>query len=442
MSPSRPAPSRAQSEISLPRRRLLTSGAAVSATAMLGGMPLFASGQQQVKLVFMYPVGVSGDINRLVSGMIAGFNAAHSDIQVEAVYAGSYDNTEQKVMTALGVGDPPASWLPINSMLTTFLGMDALEDVTALAKADDVFQDFLPGFLGTCMADDKLYGLPFQCSTPVLYYNKNAFEKAGLKAAPANWAELEAAAKALAIRQGDTVSQWGLTIGGGWHDWIFESFVRQNGLVFWTKDKVAFDAPESINAMEFWLRMAQAKLMPAASTWESSANDFMAGRTAMLYHSTGSMTNILKSSSFPVGVAPMPRGKQNGSTMGGGPILIAKKQPDAHKRAAWTFARWMTNTANQAQWCVDTGYLAARKSSWETPVLKAHVAKLPESRAAFVTAEVAGAFLQVPGYHKVRAHLQSAIDRTLAGEIKPDAALRDATAKANTEIQRLARRRA
>ncbi|MGA0570484.1 ABC transporter substrate-binding protein [Variovorax sp. VNK109] len=423
-----------------PRRQFLKQGASVSAAAMLGGMPLFASGQQQVKLAFMYPVGVSGDINRLVSAMIAGFNAAHGNIQVEAIYAGSYDNTEQKVMTALGVGDPPASWLPINSMLTTFLGMDALEDVTALAKADDIFQDFLPGFLGTCMSDNKLYGLPFQCSTPVLYYNKAAFEKAGAKP-PTNWTELEAAAKALTVRQGDTVSQWGLTIGGGWHDWIFESFVRQNGLVFWNKEKVMFDAPESLNALEFWVRMAQAKYMPAASTWESSANDFMAGRTAMLYHSTGSMTNILKSSSFPVGVVPMPKGKQLGSTMGGGPILIAKKQPDAHKRAAWTFARWMTNTANQAQWCVDTGYLAARKSSWETPVLKAHVAKVPESRAAFVTAEVAGAFLQVPGYHKVRSFLQSAIDRSLSGEIKPDAALKDATAKANLEIQRLSRRR-
>jgi sn-glycerol 3-phosphate transport system substrate-binding protein len=429
------------SDPSLQRRRLLKGGAAVSASALLGGMPLFASGQQQVKLAFMYPVGVSGDINRLVSTMIAGFNASHGDIQVEAIYAGSYDNTEQKVMTALGVGDPPATWLPINSMLQTFLGMGALEDVTALAKADDIFQDFLPGFLGTCMSDDKLYGLPFQCSTPVVYYNKTAFEKAGLKAAPTNWAELESAAKALTQRQGDAVSQWGLTIGGGWHDWIFESFVRQNGLVFWNKDKVAFDAPESVNALEFWLRMVKGGSMPAASTWQSSANDFMAGRTAMLYHSTGSMTNILKSSSFPVGVASMPKNKVIGSTMGGGPILIAKKQPDAHKRAAWTFARWMTNTANQAQWCIDTGYLAARKSSWETPVLKAHVAKVPESRTAFVTAEVAGAFLQVPGYHKVREHLKSAIDRTLIGEVKPDAALREATTKSNLEIQRLSRRR-
>ncbi len=141
------------------RRAFLGTTAAASVAGMLGGMPIRAFGKDQVKLSFMYPVGVSGDINRIVSGMIAAFNAAHADVQVEAIYAGSYDNTEQKVMTSLGVGDPPGTWLPINSALQTFLAMGALEDITALAKADDIYQDFLPGFLGTCISDDKLYGL-------------------------------------------------------------------------------------------------------------------------------------------------------------------------------------------------------------------------------------------------------------------------------------------
>ena len=423
------------------RRTFLGNTAALSVAGMLGGMPLLASGKEQVKLSFMYPVGVSGDINRIVSGMISGFNAAHPDILVEAIYAGSYDNTEQKVMTSLGVGDPPGTWLPINSALQTFLSMGALEDVTALAKADDIYQDFLPGFLGTCISDDKLYGLPFQCSTPVLYYNKAALAKAGIKSAPNNWDELFATAKALTVRQGQDVTQWGLTIGGGWHDWMFESYVRQNGLVPWTKDKVMFDAAESVDALEFWLRMAQAGVMPTASTWQGSANDFMAGRTGMLYHSTGSMTNLRKSSPFEVGVAPMPKNKTFGASMGGGPILIAKHQPDAHKRACWAFARWMTNTANQSMWCKETGYLAARKSSWESAEMTSFVAEVPEARIALDQAAFAGAFLQVPGYHKVREYLKSAIDRTLIGEIRPDAALREATASSNREIQRMLRRR-
>ncbi|WP_417783801.1 ABC transporter substrate-binding protein [Terasakiella pusilla] len=430
-------------KLPISRRHFLQVGAgAITAAGMLGTTPLFASGTDVVKLQFMYPVGVSGDINRIVTGMINNFNASHEKVQVEPIYAGSYDNTEQKVMTSLGVGEPPATWLPINSALQTFLGMDALADVTAMAKADDIYQDFLPGFLSICESEEKLYGLPFQCSTPVLYYNKDLFAKAGINKAPDTWTELMETAKALTIRNGADVSQWGLTFGGGWHDWIFESFVRQNALVPWQKDKVMFDAPEAIDALEFWVKMVKEGVMPSASTWQGSANDFMAGRTAMLYHSTGSLANLRKSSPFDVGVAFMPKNKTYGATIGGGPILMAKNQPDAHLQASWTFARWMTNTQNQTHWCKETGYIAARKSSWEGEELKAFANEVPAAKVALDQAAYAGAFLQVPGYHKVREYLKSALDRTLAGEIDPTSALKDATKQSNREIERLMRRRA
>ena len=228
------------------RHFLQASAGAVTAAGMFGSSPLFASGTDIVKLQFMYPVGVSGDINRIVTGMINDFNASHDKVQVEPIYAGSYDNTEQKVMTSLGVGEPPATWLPINSALQTFLGMDALADVTELAKADDIYEDFLPGFLSICESDSKLYGLPFQCSTPVLYYNKELFAKAGINKAPDTWAELMETAKALTIRNGSDVSQWGVTFGGGWHDWIFESFVRQNAFVACQKTNAKFTHPRSL----------------------------------------------------------------------------------------------------------------------------------------------------------------------------------------------------
>lgn len=420
------------------RRGVLVGGAAAMAAGLSGGR---ARAADKVKVQFMYPVGVSGDINRIVSGMVSKFNAAHEGIEVEPIYAGSYDNTEQKVITALGVGDPPATWLPINSALQTFLGLDALADVTQKAKATDIYQDFLPGFLETCVSDGKLYGLPFQPSTPVLYFNKDIFKAAGIAKPPVTWAELFDVAKALTVRENGELKRWGLTIGGGWHDWIFECYCRQNGLVPWTKDKVLFDRPESVDALEFWVKMAQAGVMPPASTWEGSANDFMAGRTAMLYHSTGSLTNLRKSSPFEVDVAFMPKNKTFGACQGGGPIMIAKKQSDAQIEASWTFAKWMTSTDVQSQWGRDTGYLAVRKSSWETPEMKAYLEQVPQAKVALEQAAYAGAFLQVPGYHKVREYLKSALDRTLAGSIKPDVALKEATENSNREIQRLLRRR-
>ena len=422
------------------RRHLLAMGAALPAAGMMSGLirPAMAAGK--TKLQFMYPVGVSGDINKIVTGMISRFNEEHPEIEVEAIYAGSYDNTEQKVITSLGVGEPPALWLPINSALQTFLGLDALEDVTKQANADDIYDDFLPGFLNTCVSDERLYGLPFQPSTPVLYYNKDAFRAAGVAKAPDTWDELLEVAKELTIRENGELKRWGLIIGGGWHDWMFECYCRQNELVPWQKDRVLFDRPEAIDALEFWVKMVQAGVMAPASTWQGSANDFLAGNTAMLYHSTGSLTNLRTSAPFEVGVAFMPKNKTYGAAQGGGPLMIAKNQTDAQKEASWTFARWMTNTQNQASWSKATGYLAVRKSSWESPEMQSYLQDVPEAKVALDQAAYAGAFLQVPGYHRVREYLKSALDRTLAGEIAPDAALKDANANSNREIARILRR--
>ncbi|MEW9807692.1 ABC transporter substrate-binding protein [Mesorhizobium marinum] len=409
--------------------------------SMMPGIITAGRASGPVKLQFMYPVGVSGDINTIVTNMIADFNSKHDAIEVEAVYAGSYENTEQKVITSLGVGDPPSMWLPINSSLQTFLGLDALEDLTDVAKSDDIYDDFIPGFLNTAVSDGRLYGLSFQPSTPVLYYNKDAFEAAGIAKAPEDWDELLEAAKALVVREGNEVKRWGLIIGGGWHDWMFEAFCRQNGLLPWEKDKVLFDRPEAIEALEHWKKMVDAGAMAPASTWQGSANDFMAGTTAMLYHSTGSLTNMRTSSPFKVGVAFMPKRKTWGAAQGGGPIMIAKKQSDAQKEAAWTFARWMTSTDVQAEWGKATGYLAVRKSSWETDSMKAYLEKVPEARTAFDQAEYSGAFMQVPAYSRARDLLKSALDRTMAGEIAPADALNGANAEINREIERVLRRR-
>ncbi|PKQ11715.1 MAG: hypothetical protein CVT70_12275 [Alphaproteobacteria bacterium HGW-Alphaproteobacteria-1] len=428
------------SNSNITRRRVLTAALAAPVISKMPWVISPARAGSTVNLQFMYPVGVSGDINTIITGMIADFNEQHPGIVVEAVYAGTYESTEQKVITDIGVGAPPALWLPINSALQTFLGVDALEDLTDVAKADDIYEDFIGGFLDTCISDGRLYGLSFQPSTPVLYYNKAALAEAGVEAAPETWDDLFETAQALTIRGGDTPSRWGLTVGGGWHDWIFEAFCRQNELLPWEGDKVLWDRPEAVEALQFWKAMVDVGCMAPSSTWQGSANDFMAGSTAMLYHSTGSLTNLRTSSSFDVGVAMMPKRKVWGASQGGGPIMIAKNQSDAHKEAAWTFARWMTSTDVQAEWGMATGYLAVRKSSWETKVMQDYLAKVPEARTALNQAEYSGAYLQVPAYARARDVIKSAIDRTLVGEIEPEAALTAAATDMNREIARVMRR--
>ncbi len=432
--------------LTVSRRKLLQIAGAggVAAFGSTMAAPYVRAQPKPVFIRFMYPVGVSGPLAKEMAAMVQDFNNEHPNIVVEHVYTGDYDPTEQKILTAIHAGNPPDVFLTILSAMRSFLALDSLADITDLAKKDGLFDDFHPALMGTAMDSGKLYGLPFQSSTAMLFWNKDAFKEAGLdpEKAPADWDEMQAYAKKLTKRSGNDVERWGVTIGGGWHDWLFESFVRQNGKVFWQPDKVSFNIPESVEALELWSAIANKdNSMPRHSTWASSSADFVAGRTAMLYHTTGIMTFIKNSAKFGWGSAFMPKKKTYGSVIGGGPLWIAKNIPEERKLAAYTFAKWMTSTKGSARWGLATGYVPNRKSSWELPEVKKYVQEAPGIRTAWDQLEYAGAFLQVPQYQKVREILKSSLDSVLDEKAKPKEALDRATDLANREIARVTRAR-
>ncbi len=406
-----------------------------------GDGALFASSDcSSTEFYFLYPVGVHGKISQIMDTMVEKFNRLHSDIRVIPVYGGTYDSTESKILDRIYRGSPPGTFLTINTAMRSFLAINSLEDITDLAKAEGIFDDFIPAFRKTAMDKGRLYGCPFQASTPVLYYNKDMFEKAGLDPdiPPATWDDLRRYSKILTLRKKDSVIRWGHIISGGWHDWIFESFVRQNGFIFWKPDKVMFDAPQSIDALIFWTKMGlEDKIMPTHSTWTSGPHDFLSKKTAMLYHSTGSLTALRTKADFPLGVAFMPKHITYGATIGGGPMWMYKKLSDKQKEAVWTFMKWMTSTDSQVFWSQKTGYLATRISSWKTEKMKAYLKAVPQAGVALDQADYAGAFLQVPGYHRVREVLKSCIDASMSGILTPAEALKRANRIANRTIKRV-----
>jgi sn-glycerol 3-phosphate transport system substrate-binding protein len=178
--------------------------------------------------------------------------------------------------------------------------------------------------------DGKIYGFPFQRSTPILYWNKDMFAAAGQKLGaagldpdrpPKNWDELVEYAKILTIREGNQTKQYGLIIPGGWNDWIFEAFSRQNGSQLIKEDglTVTFDSPQNLEALKLWVKLTQElKVCPVLRPWNITPDDFIGGVTAMMYYSTGGMAKIRKTAQFNWGAAFQPAGKQYGTPVGGG----------------------------------------------------------------------------------------------------------------------------
>ena len=154
-----------------------------------------------------------------------------------------------------------------------------------------------------------------------------------------------------------------MTISGGWNDWLFEAFAIQNGdlLMDYRNQNVRLNSPAALEALEFWVKLTQElKVAPPHSTWASTPTDFVAGRTAMLYHTTGVLTFIRTSAQFPYGVAFMPAKKSYGAAVGGGNLHISKNIPEENKQAAWRFIEFLTTPEMAARWSRDSGYVATR----------------------------------------------------------------------------------
>jgi sn-glycerol 3-phosphate transport system substrate-binding protein len=248
--------------------------------------------------------------------------------------------------------------------------MKAVVPVDDYLKADadgqTYISDFLPAFKGNSKIGGQTYGIPFQRSTVVLYYNKDLFKANGIAAAPKSWQELVADGHKLTK---DGV--WGVEIpSDGNPYWTFSSFFIENGknVANEAGTEVYFNDPAVAEAMDFILSLSKTeKIMPAGIIkWADIPNDFAAGKTAMMYHTTGSIGALLgKMDPAKIGVAPAPAGKKPGSPTGGGNLYILKTTQEKQD-AAWKFIRFMTEPNRVATWSVATGYIPTRKSAMAT----------------------------------------------------------------------------
>ena len=97
----------------------------------------------------------------------------------------------------------------------------------------------------------------------------------------------------------------------------------------------------------------------------------------MIYHSTGSLGFIRTNAKFEFGTAFLPKEVRFGAPTGGGNFYLFKATPPDRQKAAWEFVKWMTSPEMLARWSIDSGYVAPRKSSWDTPLMKDYVGEVP-----------------------------------------------------------------
>lgn len=394
-----------------------------------------------VDLQFYFPVAVGGAAANTIEELTAEYVAANAGVNIEAIYAGSYQDTVAKALTAARGGNAPQLSVILSVDMYTLYDEDLILDFDQFATSDDDkawLKSFYPAFMENSMIDGKTYGIPFQRSTPVLYWNKDAFKAAGLdpEKAPATWAEMVEMGKALTKTDANgNTTQWGVRIpSSGFPYWLFQGLTTENDAVLVSEGgtKTHFDDPKVVEALEYLVDLStEHKVMaPGIIEWGATPKAFFEGQTAMMWTSTGNLTNVRNNAPFDFGVAMLPANKRRGAPTGGGNFYLFKGSSDAETKAAFDFIKWITEPKQAAKWTIATGYVAPRPATWESDEMKAYTADFPPALVARDQLEHAVAELSTYENQRVTRVFNDALAAAITGQKTPAEALAEAQAQA------------
>jgi sn-glycerol 3-phosphate transport system substrate-binding protein len=410
--------------------KLFSTTALGLATAMA-----VTSASAETELTMYYPIAVGGSLTEVVDGIVADFEAANPDINVTAIYSGNYDDTRVRALSALASGQ--------SAQLAVMFSIDAydlieqelivpFEEVATTDADKEWLNSFYPALMANGQIEGQTWGIPFQRSTIVAYYNKDLFRAAGLdpEAPPTTWDEMIEMGKALT-----NDDSYGLMIPStGYPYWMFQALAIQNGKEVMSGDGLTtyFDDPTVIETLEFWKSLsAEHGIMPEGTVeWGTLRQAFLEGQTAMMWHSTGNLTAVKNGASFDFGVAELPANVRLGSPTGGGNFYLFQDTTEEERAAALKLMQFMTAPEQAAAWSIATGYMGVSPAAYETDALKAYVAEFPPALVARNQLENAVAEFSTFETARVRDGLNSAIQSALTGAKEPAEALGEAQAAA------------
>lgn len=419
-----------------------TQAAGGTETKAEGGGGETGSGDA-MHLTFYYPVNVGGSAAQLIEALCNDFNAENPDIVVEPVYTGNYDDTVTKLQTAVQGGTPPEVFVSLATqrftMASTGMAMPLDDLIAADPDGQEYIDDFLPGFMEDSYVDGQIYSIPFQRSTMVMFYNKDAFKEVGLdpEKPPTTWDEVVEYGQKLT---NDNRYGVGLALNSGSAQWAFTGFCLQNsenGENLMSEDgkSVMFDTPGNIEALQFWLDLQNKYeiMAPGIVQWTDLPTQFLAGEVAMIYHTTGNMANISQNAEFEFGTCFLPGGKRQAAPTGGGNFYISNGLSEDRVQAAWKFIRFMTEPERAAQWSLDTGYVATRQTCFETDLMKNYYEELPQAKVAYEQIDIAKPELTTYNAAEIWRILNDNIQSAVVGDATPEEALKAAQEQA-TEV--------
>ncbi|WP_051405068.1 ABC transporter substrate-binding protein [Bacillus cihuensis] len=334
---------------------------------------------------------MSGSGQEAIEDVVNDFNESQDKYIVKPEFQGSYEELLPKFRSVGGTKDAPAIVQTYEIGTKYMIDSGYIEPVQSFIDRDNYdINQLEANILNYYKLDDKLYSMPFNSSTPVLLYNKEAFKEAGLDAEnpPKTFNEIKEAAAALTKKNGSNTERFGfsmLTYG-----WFFEELVATQGGLFVNNDngrsdqatEATFNSEEGLRVFNLLNDLNNAGHFGNFGTnWDDIRAAFQTGKVAMYMDSSAGVTDTIKNAPFDVGVGFIPYAdetERQGVVIGGASLWMSKGISEANQEAAWEFMKYLQTPEAQAKWHVATGYFAINPAAYDEQIVKDKWAESPQ----------------------------------------------------------------
>lgn len=423
----------------------------VTATLLVSlGLPALA--EDKTEIVFWY--SLAGTNAEAIVNMVNNFNSSQDKIFVNAQYQGEYDDAINKLKAA-GMGKLPCDVVQSYEIGSRFI-IDSGWIVPMQTFIDAEGWDtsvIEPNLLAYYTVGDIIYAMPFNCSTPLMYYNKTAFEEAGITEIPTTVDEILEIAPLLTKYNDDgSIARYGFMFSN--YGWFFEQWVGKMGLHYVDNGngrdsyatKVVFgENGAALSIFKMWEKLAASEYttyIERGNTPQARAA-FVADTTAIMLASTANLTGVLANvgDAFEVGTAYFPyinEGDDGGVSTGGGCLWAIDSGDEAKMQATWEFVKYMVSAEEQALWNAATGYFPINMEAHDTETFKNNIEMYPQFQTALNQLhdsgpEYVGSLLSV--FPEVRQYVEDVIEKVFLGQLTAEEAVDELVGLANDAIE-------
>lgn len=395
---------------------------------------------------------MDGALGGVVDQITADFNASQSEYKLVAVNKGGYEDTMTAGIAAFRANNQPNIIQIFDAGAATIINAKgAVKPVQDLLEANNVkfdINDYIPGVrYFYADSDGKMIGMPFNSSTPLLYYNKEALAKAGVDV-PKTWQEFEAAAPKL--------KEAGYTALAQSHSpWIFfENFMSRHNLQMATANN-GYDSTDveilyNNDALkDHWQHVKDWKDAGYygyyGRAWGANQDAFVQQQVAMWIGSSGSFGGLRKSAQFDFGTSTLPYWENVGdapkSTFIGGASLFAFAGHDAAEDAGVAaFFEFLTKPETQYYWHKETGYVPITNAAYDLAKKDGYYNESPDAEVGILQlSEEGGEWTKgyrLGFYVQIREVIYREVDKIMNGEETVDAAFATIEEEANGLLDR------